>query len=971
MTTNHGFELLRDEHIDELNTHARLYRHTRTGAELLSLENDDENKCFGVAFRTPPADSTGIAHILEHSVLCGSRKYPVKKPFFELVKSSVKTFLNAMTYPDKTVYPVASTNLADFYNLVDVYLDAVFFPRITPETLKQEGWRYELKQKDEPVVFGGVVFNEMKGAYSSPDGVLYRYAQQALFPDTTYGFSSGGDPKSIPDLTYEQFKQFHETLYHPSNARIFFYGDDDPARRLQILDEYLGQFAAREPNSEIGLQPRFDAPRVFEQTYAAPAEESGKKGMVTLQWMVGEETEIERVLALGILSYILVGTAAGPLRKALIDSRLGEDLTGSGYNDGIRQHTFAVGMKGIDPADAEKVEQLVLDTLAVLVRDGIDPEQIAAALNTFEFSLRENNTGSFPRGLSLFFRALDTWLYEGDPLAPLRFETPLAAIRARLAGGERVFEDLIRATLLENPHRVRLLLRPDPTQAERDAAEERARLDAYATTLSEGDLERLVAESEALRQLQEEPDRPEDIAKVPTLTLNDLDRQSKTIPTEDRVAGGAPLLFHDLFTNGIVYLDLAFDLRALPADLLPFVPLFARALTEMGTEREDFVRLLQRIGRDTGGIYAASMTATHLQNGDPLGRLLVRGKATLGQAGAMLAIIRDILLTVRLDDQERFRQIVTRAKAGRESSLVPSGNAYARKRLTARLDAAEWADEQMTGIDSIFFVRELEKRVAADWPGVLAQLEQVRRHLVNRDALVANLTLDETGYKEFAPALDDFVAELPAAPYEQAAWRIADAGPNEGLVIPAKVNYVAKGADVRALGVEVGGAASAVTRFLYNAYLLEKIRVQGGAYGAGSSFDRSTGIFAWSSYRDPNLLRTLDVYDGTGAFLRSTPLDRLTVERSVIGTIGDIDGYQLPDAKGYTAMVRRLTGVTDAWRQQIREQLLDATDADFRAFADAADAARDHGIIAVVGSAEAIEAANNERPGLLTPIKVL
>lgn len=971
MTTTHGFELLRDEPIEELNTRARLYRHARTGAEILSLENDDENKCFGVAFRTPPADSTGIAHILEHSVLCGSRKYPVKKPFFELVKSSVKTFLNAMTYPDKTVYPVASTNLADFYNLVDVYLDAVFFPRITPETLKQEGWRYELARKGEPLTFGGVVFNEMKGAYSSPDSVLYRYSQQALFPDTTYGVSSGGDPKYIPDLTYEQFRRFHETLYHPSNARIFFYGDDDPERRLQILDAYLGQFEARDPGSAIGLQPRFEAPRALERTYAAPAEEHGKKGMVTVQWMVGEETSVDRILALGILSYILVGTAAGPLRKALIDSRLGDDLTGSGYNDGIRQHTFAVGMKGIDPADAERVERLVLDTLTGLADAGIDPEQIAAALNTFEFSLRENNTGSFPRGLSLFFRTLDTWLYEGDPLAPLRFEAPLAAIRGRLAAGERLFEGLIRAALLENPHRVRLLLRPDPEQAERDAAEERARLDAYAATLSDHDLERIAAESEALRRMQEEPDRPEDLARVPTLTLKDLDRQGKTIPSEERAAGGAPLLFHDLFTNGIVYLDLAFDLKALPAELLPYVPLFARALTEMGTEREDFVRLVQRIGRDTGGIYASAMTATHLQSGEPLGRLLVRGKATLAQAGAMLAIIRDILLTGRLDDQERFRQIVTRAKAGRESALVPSGNAYARKRLTARLDAAEWADEQMSGIESIFFVRELEQRVAADWPGVQAQLEAVRRHLVNRASLVANLTLDEAGYGELAPALDDFVAELPSAAYTTAAWRVAEAGPNEGLVIPAKVNYVAKGADVRAAGVKVGGAASAVTRYLYNAYLLEKIRVQGGAYGAGSSYDRSTGIFAWSSYRDPNLLRTLDVYDGTGAFLRSAPLDRMTVERSVIGTIGDIDGYQLPDARGYTAMVRRLTGVTDEWRQRIREELLDATDADFRAFADAADAARDSGIIAVVGSAEAIEAANKERPGLLTPVKVL
>ena len=967
----HGFELLRDEYIAELNTRARLYRHAKTGAQLLSLENDDENKSFGITFRTPPADSTGIAHILEHCVLCGSRKYPVKKPFFELVKSSVKTFLNAMTYPDKTVYPVASTNLTDFYNLVDVYLDAVFFPRLTPEVLKQEGWRYELPQPDAPLVFQGVVYNEMKGAYSSPDSLLYRYSQQALFPDTTYGVSSGGDPRHIPDLTYEQFKRFHETLYHPSNARIFFYGDDDPERRLQVLDAYLSQFEPLESPSQIALQPRFEAPRVVEQTYAAPSEESGKKGMVTVSWMLGEETDMSRVLALDVLSYILVGTPAAPLHKALMDSRLGESLTGSGYYDGLRQHTFSVGLKGIDPADAAKVEDLALQTLERLANEGIDPDQVAAALNTVEFALRENNTGSFPRGLSLMLRALHTWLYDGDPLAALRFEAPLEAIKAAVARGEPLFERLIRETLLDNPHRVRVVLRPDPAQAERDAAAERARLEAARAAMSAADLERLVVETAELRRRQEEPDRPEDLARIPTLTIADLDRHGKTVPTDELRVGGAPLLFHDLFTNGVVYLDLAFDLRALPPELLPFVPLFARALTEMGTTKEDFVRLVQRIGRETGGIGASAITATHVITGEPVGRLLVRGKSTLAQAGAMLAIMRDILLETRLDEPERFRQIVTRAKAGRESSLVPSGNAYARKRVAARFDAADWADEQMSGISGLFFVRELERRVAEDWPGVLARLEALRRSLVNRAALVANVTVDRRGFNAIEPALDDFLAELPAAPYAPAAWRVAEDGPNEGLIIPAQLNYVAKGANLKALGINVGGAASAVTRFLYNAYLLEKIRVQGGAYGAGSSYDRSTGIFAWTSYRDPHLLRTLDVYDGTAAFLRSVELDRLTVERSIIGTIGDLDAYQLPDARGYTALVRHLTGVSDAYRQSIREQILDATAADFRAFADAAEAASAHGAIAVVGSAEAIAAANRERPGLLQPVQVL
>ncbi|NTW97169.1 MAG: peptidase M16, partial [Oscillochloris sp.] len=355
MTLTHGFALVRDEQIAELNTRARIYRHAKTGAELLSLTNDDEHKCFGVTFRTPPEDSTGIAHILEHSVLCGSRKYPVKKPFVELLKSSLKTFLNAYTYPDKTAYPVASTNLQDFYNLVDVYLDAVFFPRITPEILKQEGWHYELEQRSDPLIFKGVVFNEMKGVYSSPDGMLGRLNQQSLFPDTTYGYSSGGDPKAIPDLTYGQFKRFHSTLYHPSNARIFFYGDDPEDERLRLLDACLGEFEPIDPPSQIELQPSFTAPRSFEYTYSSD-DESGKKGMVALNWMIGAERDIERILRIDLLSYILLGNSGAPLRKALIDSGLGEDLTGSGYNDGLLQHTFTVGLKGIAPADAQRVE---------------------------------------------------------------------------------------------------------------------------------------------------------------------------------------------------------------------------------------------------------------------------------------------------------------------------------------------------------------------------------------------------------------------------------------------------------------------------------------------------------------------------------------------------------------------------------------------------------------------------------------
>jgi Zn-dependent M16 (insulinase) family peptidase len=471
MKTIHGFQLFRDQDISELNTRAKLFRHLKTGAELLSLENDDENKVFGITFRTPPTDATGVAHILEHSVLCGSRKYPVKEPFVELLKGSLKTFLNAFTYPDRTCYPVASQNLQDFYNLIDIYLDAVFYPRITPHIFQQEGWHYELENPDDPLIFKGVVFNEMKGVFSSPDRMLTEYSQHSLFPDTTYGLQSGGDPQHIPELTYEQFKIFHHTYYHPSNARIFFYGDSPAEDRLRLLNDYLEDFEPLEIDAAVPLQPRFDQPKHIDRFYAVSQDaDIHKKDMVTVNWLLTETTDPETNLALHVLEHILIGTPASPLRKALIDSGLGEDLAGVGLEDELRQMFFSTGLKGINVQTASQVETLILQTLTHLAEEGIDLPTIEAALNTIEFRLRENNAGTFPRGLLLMLRSLATWLYDGDPLALLAFEAPLTTIKARLANDGTYFQDLICQHFLQNPHRTTVVLQSDPDLGEREEA---------------------------------------------------------------------------------------------------------------------------------------------------------------------------------------------------------------------------------------------------------------------------------------------------------------------------------------------------------------------------------------------------------------------------------------------------------------------------------------------------------------------
>jgi len=980
MIITYGFELIREEAIPELNTQARLWRHARTGAQLLSLENDDENKVFGISFRTPPADSTGLPHILEHVVLAGSRKYPLKDPFFEMVKGSLATFINAMTFPDKTIYPAASTNLQDFYNLLDVYVDAVFHPLLSPEKLAQEGWHYELEATDSPLTFKGVVFNEMKGAYSSPDNLLGRYSQQSVFPDVTYGVDSGGDPAVIPDLTYEQFKHFHETYYHPSNALIFFYGDDNPEERLRRMDAYLAGFEPIAVDSAIALQTPFAAPRVARFPYGVDddtelEEEGGQpRSFVEINWLLPEYEDTALVMALEIMTYALLHTPASPLRKALIDSGLGEDVIG-GLSDDTRQMTFSAGLKGVDPADVERVEPLILDTLAALARDGFDPDMIAASVNTIEFALRENNTGRFPRGLALFIRSLSTWLHDRDPLAPLAFEAPLAAVKERLAAEPGYLQALIRRYFLDNPHRATVILEPDPQLNQRLEAAERERLDRTRAAMSDDEALAVIEAARALKEAQETPDPPEVLAMLPSLGLGDLDKAHKAIPIkvmnlETGFLGRNPVskdqpkvLFHDLFTNGIVYLDLGLDLRALPASLLPYAGVFGQALLEMGTDKEDYVKLSQRIGRTTGGIGSdtliAPVVASAVGDQPTAAYLMLRGKSTPEQAPEMLDILRDVLLTVRLDNRERFRQIVLEAKAGAESGLAPGGHIVTNTRLRAHLHPAYRIEEAVNGVENLLFLRRLAERIDSDWPGVLADLEATRAALVSRGGLIANVTLDEARYGQFAPRLAGFIDALPkqSTRAERSLDDLATLPRYEGLAFPAQVNYVGKGGRLYDLGYELDGSIAVINNLLRTGYLLQKIRIQGGAYGAFCTFSATSGIYTWLSYRDPNVANTLAVYDTTADFLRGLELSDDELTRGIIGAIGSIDAYQLPDAKGYTSLTRYLTGETDERLQRFRDQALGTTSADFRKLADALEALKTSGDVVVLGSREALDGA--------------
>ncbi|WP_297105034.1 insulinase family protein [uncultured Devosia sp.] len=964
-----AFELVRDESIAEINSKALLYRHRKTGAEVLSLVNADENKVFGITFKTPPADSTGIAHILEHSVLCGSRKYPVKKPFVELIKGSMHTFLNAMTFPDKTAYPVASQNLKDFYNLVDVYLDAVLFPLISEETFEQEGWHYELDSLDAPLVYKGVVFNEMKGVYSSPDSVMHTQSQTALYPDTTYGRSSGGDPKVVPDLTYEQFKRFHQTYYHPSNARVVFSGDDAPEKRLEILDSYFNQFDRLDVDAEVKLQPRWNSPRTVSGTYAGTIDPDKRRdGMVSVNWMLDPPESREETLSHGMLSYLLAGNSAAPLRKKLNESGLGEGMIGGGISTHLRQPMGAFGLKGIDPADADKVEQLVLDTLEELAETGFSEEQREAAINTFEFNLREQNTGAYPRGMTYMFTALGGWLHGGDPLSPLVFEEALTGLKEKAANGH--FEREIRRLFLDNPHRLTSRLEADPEQGAREAKAEADRLAKVRAELDETALKDVLDRTERLRALQESLDKPEDLAKIPTLTLGDLDRDIRTVPSEEAAISGVRALYHDLPTLGIIYLDLGFDLHVLDKAHIPYLPLFGRALLQTGTSKEDFVSLTQRIGRTTGGIAQHRGLATRQDGLGTAAWFFLSGKAVPDKFSAMLDILGDVLLDANFSDKTRFRQMALEEKAGFEARLVPSGNAIVDTRIKAGLTEAGWIAEQMSGVSYLDFLKGLVKRIDIDWESVEATLKAIRDRLFNRDRMVINLTADEALAGAANAALAGFVSRLPDGRFAVADWQHAFAPRNEGLVIPAQVNYVGKGANLKALGLELSAASAVALRLLNTTYLWDKVRVQGGAYGGSGRFDLSSGNFSFLSYRDPNLLKTLDAYDGAAKALRAE-IGETDLVRSVIGVVGDLDRPEFPDAKGYSAMWRILTGTTDEVRQQRRDEIIGTSRADFLALADAIDLVADKGHVVVLGGEAAINLANEKQPGLLEVSKVV
>ncbi|XP_020083000.1 presequence protease 2, chloroplastic/mitochondrial-like isoform X2 [Ananas comosus] len=973
-----GFEKLSEKAIKEYYSHAVLYRHKKTGAEIMSLSNSDENKAFGIVFSTPPRDSSGEPHIFEHSVLCGSRKYPVKEPFVELLKGSFYTYLNAFTCPDRTCYPVASTNVKDFYNLVDVYLDAVFFPKCVEDIqiFQQEGWHYELNDPAEDISIKGVVYSEMKGNYSQPDLLVQYVARKALFPDTIYSLDSGGDPKVIPQLTFEQFKEYHNKYYKPSNAKIWFYGDDDPNERLRILAAYLDQFELDSTEtSKVQYQKVFKTPKRITEKYSVGGHgDFAKKYMIYLSWLLSEEMlDVETELKLYVLDHLLLGTPASSLRKILLESGLGDDIIGNGIEDEYPQHIFAVGMKGLSKDDVRKVEELIVKTFKSLAEEGFKLDAVEASMNTIEFSLRENNSGSFPRGLSLMLRSINKWIYGKDPFEPLLYEEPLLNLKSYISreGPKAVFSPLIEKFFLNNSHCVTVEMEPDPDKASRDEADQNELLKKLKASMTEEEVAELARATKELRLKQETPDSPEALRCIPKLSLEDIPKKPIHIPTTIEDVNGVKVLKHNLFTNNIVYLEVVFDMSPLKQELLQLVPLFCQCLLEMGTKDMDFVQLNHLIGRKTGGIDICPFVASKIgKKSDLCSYIIVHGKALSERVEDLFNLINCILQEVEFKEKQRFKQFVAQSRAEMETQIKGSGSSIAATRINAKLNVAGWIDEQISGISYLEFLQNLEKKVDDDWDKISISLEEIRKSLLSRNGCIINMTSDKENLMAATKYLSNFVDSLPTTFAVNTSWESVLSPGNEAIVIPTQVNYVVKAANIYESGYQFHGSVYVISNYVDTTWLWDRLRTSGGAYGGECGLNAHSGVFSYSSYRDPNLLKTLDVYDGTANFLRELELDDDSLTKAIIGAIRDLEGYQLPDAKGYSSLLWYLTGVTEEYREKRHEEVLSTIVKDFKEFADAIEAVKDKWVVVAVASPSDVALANEQRPGFFDVKKI-
>lgn len=953
----HGFRLEKVEPVKELHSTAYLFVHEKTGAVLLHLYNDDPNNLFSIAFRTPVFNSTGVAHILEHSVLCGSEKFPLKDPFQELLKGSLQTFLNALTYPDKTVYPVSSQVEKDFYNLVDVYCDAVLNPMLTENTFFQEGWHFDVEDKSRPVSIKGIVYNEMKGAFSNFSSHVERKTLSALFPDTTYYYESGGEPASITDLTYEEFKKFHKKYYHPSNSFIFLYGNLLSHKTLSFLnDNYLGSFEAIDVDSAVVPQKLWIEPRKLYVEAPAPKEDDGK-ATVALLWIFNDTVDPVTTLAGRIIGHYLLGTESSPLKRALVDSGLGEDLDDiCGFDSELVQTVFAAGLRKCQPENAVKIEALILKTLEDQVQNGLDPDLLNGSLRQIEFGLREVTGGHFPYNLRLAERCYRSWIYDGDPLAHLTFEKPLDFLKKQLSGGTDYFVDLIKKRLLENTHRLLSVIVASSKKGEELEMQTEQHAQNLSSGFGENEMEKYYQLTKTLLEQQKTPSPPEAVEKLPKLKKSDLPRRGQEVEAEIVELNGVKVYMHPVFTSGIAYVDIGFDLRAIPGDLLAYIPVYTELITRCGACGLSYEQVAKRIALSTGGIVSSVNCRTMLgSEKDLFFHTFFHGKSLVPRFKDMMNIFRDLFLEPDLKNKKQIKDIILEGRNNLLSSVSSAGHHYAVTRASSFLCLSQYVNEILGGITQLRFINELAKN--EEYDQVLESVIKLHEIVINRKACMISLTSDKPA--EQLTYLEKVVNELPSKDFKPVSIGNENVKDRfDGIELNSAVNYVARVWKSGSMDPVTAGLLFLMSRNLSTGYLWDKIRVEGGAYGGMAMMSLSHPVFACASYRDPNLLTTLTHFESAlKEIAKGITQDK--VDQSIIGTIGKIDSPRSPHAKGFGETLNLISGNTKEFRQELRDTVLGSDSSALKNIAESVCTAKESAVV-VIGGGASFDAAEKE-----------
>lgn len=947
-----GFIVKDTGYVEEVDSNVYVLQHEKSGARLLYLANSDDNKVFSISFRTPPNDDTGLPHILEHSVLCGSRKYPLKEPFVELVKGSLNTFLNAMTFSDKTMYPVASRNDKDFRNLMDVYLDAVFYPKIYENKyiLQQEGWHYELLSEDSPLEYKGVVYNEMKGVFSSPDSTLEYETMQALFPDTTYGFESGGFPEAIPQLTQEQFESFHKEYYHPANSYIFLYGDLDIEDTLAFIDkEYLGNFAKIAVNSTIDNQNALLRTADVKAYYPLASEESTQdKTFLSWNVVIGDSLQVEQNFAFQLLEHYLLETSAAPLKKALIKAGVAKEISGS-FSNSMKQPLFTIRASGAEPENKEKFVSVIYNTLQEITMQGIDKELLTASLNRMEFHLREADFGSYPKGLVYAIQAMDSWLYDGEPTLYLRYNDVLKNLRAKI--DERYYEGLIENYLLDNTHRAVVTLVPKQGLQEEKEKQLSEKLAKIKESFTVEELKECVENTATLLELQTRLDDPETLAKIPLLERKDIKEQAEKVSYKLEAKENIEYLYLNKFTNKIAYVNVCFDAKKIPEELVLYAYLLKDLLGKIDTKNYTYAELSKKINMDTGGIGLSLRNYSSTVNADLYQpKFILSGKALVRNVSQLCDLMGEIVNSL-YEDTDRLQELIEETKATWDTEFFARGQNVVIARLLSYYSAAGKYSEQ--GLLSYY--RFLAKLIKTDLQEIKEKLIQTAKVVFAKDNLLVTYCCDDEDKNVVQKEVEKIFNLLPSGVGVEQKYVFTQDVKNEGIITSAQVQYVGAGGNFRKSGFQYTGNMKVLENIMRYDYLWNRIRVKGGAYGANAKFDYN-GNTLFTSYRDPNLADTLAVFKEIPEYLQEFAPGEREMTKYVIGTISQLDRPLTPSLQLEQATEYYLRSITNEMIQQERNDVIASNVEEIKKLAEPIKALLADGYICVLGGEGKIKA---------------